>query len=113
MIWATLCRLQLFPASSPIAFTRRFFFRTRDILLAAFARSSPRVQPRSAGSCSTHKPLPTSMSRRPVLLLAGGDVLVGRVPATIAARPARARWFLVDAKAITDIDVTSAEALHC
>jgi MFS superfamily sulfate permease-like transporter len=30
----------------------------------------------------------------------------------VAASPTPVRWFLVDAQAITDIDITAAEALH-
>jgi len=37
---------------------------------------------------------------------------VGRVRAIIAASSTPVRWFLLDAQAITDVDVTAAEALH-
>jgi SulP family sulfate permease len=35
-----------------------------------------------------------------------------RVRGLIAAAPAPARWFVLDAQAMTDIDVTAADALH-
>jgi SulP family sulfate permease len=47
------------------------------------------------------------------LLFPNAGHFVGRVRAIIAASPTPVRWFLLDAQAITDIDVTAAEALHC
>ena len=46
------------------------------------------------------------------LLFSNAGHFVGRVRALIAASPQPVRWFLVDAQAITDIDVTAVEALH-
>ena len=46
------------------------------------------------------------------LLFSNVNHFVGRVRALIAASPQPVRWFLVDAQAITDIDVTAVEALH-
>ncbi len=47
----------------------------------------------------------------PLLFPNAGHFAV-RVRALIAASPTPVRWFLLDAQAITDIDVTAAEALH-
>jgi sulfate permease, SulP family len=46
------------------------------------------------------------------LLFPNAGHFVTRVRAIIAASPTPVRWFLLDAQAITDIDVTAAEALH-
>jgi SulP family sulfate permease len=46
------------------------------------------------------------------LLFPNAGHFVARVRAVIAASPTPVRWFLLDAQAITDIDVTAAEALH-
>jgi SulP family sulfate permease len=46
------------------------------------------------------------------LLFSNAGHFVERVRRLIAASPAPVRWFLLDAQAITDIDVTAAEALH-
>jgi sulfate permease, SulP family len=46
------------------------------------------------------------------LLFPNAGHFVARVRAIIAASPTPIRWFLLDAQAITDIDVTAAEALH-
>jgi len=46
------------------------------------------------------------------LLFSNADHFVERVRRLVAASPAPVRWFLVDAQAITDIDITAAEALR-
>jgi SulP family sulfate permease len=46
------------------------------------------------------------------LLFPNAGHFVARVRALIAASPIPVRWLLLDAQAITDIDVTAAEALH-
>jgi SulP family sulfate permease len=46
------------------------------------------------------------------LLFPNAGHFVTRIRAIIAASPTPIRWFLLDAQAITDIDVTAAEALH-
>lgn len=46
------------------------------------------------------------------LLFPNAAHFVARVRAIIAASPTPVRWFLLDAQAITDIDVTAAEALQ-
>jgi len=46
------------------------------------------------------------------LLFCNVSHFVGRVRQLIAASPTPVRWFLLDAQAITDIDVTAVEALH-
>jgi SulP family sulfate permease len=46
------------------------------------------------------------------LLFSNAGHFVQRVRELIAANPAPVRWFLLDAQAITDIDVTATEALH-
>lgn len=46
------------------------------------------------------------------LLFSNASHFVERVRQLIAASPAPVRWFLVDAQAITDIDITAAEALR-
>ena len=46
------------------------------------------------------------------LLFCNADHFVGRVRQLVAASPTPVRWFLVDAQAITDIDITAAEALR-
>jgi SulP family sulfate permease len=46
------------------------------------------------------------------LLFPNAGHFVARVRAIIAASSTPVRWFLLDAQAITDIDVTAAEALH-
>jgi SulP family sulfate permease len=46
------------------------------------------------------------------LLFPNAGHFVARVRAIIAASPTPVRWLLLDAQAITDIDVTAAEALH-
>jgi sulfate permease, SulP family len=46
------------------------------------------------------------------LLFPNAAHFVARVRSIIAASPTPVRWFLLDAQAITDIDVTAAEALH-
>jgi SulP family sulfate permease len=46
------------------------------------------------------------------LLFSNAGHFVERVRELIAASPTPVRWFLLDAQAITDIDVTAAEALH-
>jgi len=46
------------------------------------------------------------------LLFPNADHFVARVRAIIATSSTPVRWFLLDAQAITDIDVTAAEALH-
>ena len=45
------------------------------------------------------------------LFFANADYFIGRVNELIAASPEPVRWFLVDLQAVTDIDVTAAEAL--
>jgi sulfate permease, SulP family len=45
------------------------------------------------------------------LFFANADHFVERVRELIAASPSQVRWFLVDAQAISDIDVTGADAL--
>ncbi|MEI7941082.1 MAG: SulP family inorganic anion transporter, partial [Verrucomicrobiota bacterium] len=46
------------------------------------------------------------------LLFSNASHFVERVRGFIAASPVPVRWFLVDAQAITDIDITAAEALR-
>jgi SulP family sulfate permease len=46
------------------------------------------------------------------LLFSNASHFVERVRQVIAASPAPVRWFLLDAQAITDLDVTAVEALH-
>jgi len=46
------------------------------------------------------------------LLFPNAGHFVTRIRALIVASPTPVRWFLLDAQAITDIDVTAAEALH-
>jgi SulP family sulfate permease len=46
------------------------------------------------------------------LLFSNCGYFVERVHKLIASSPGQVRWFLVDAQAITDIDVTAVEALH-
>jgi sulfate permease, SulP family len=46
------------------------------------------------------------------LLFSNAGHFVQRVRELVAASPAPVRWFLVDAQAITDIDITAAEALR-
>ncbi len=46
------------------------------------------------------------------LLFSNAGHLVNRIRQLIAASPEPVRWFLLDAQAITDIDVTAIEALH-
>ncbi len=46
------------------------------------------------------------------LMFSNAGHFVARARQLIAAAPAKVRWFLLDAQAITDIDVTAAEALH-
>ena len=46
------------------------------------------------------------------LLFSNAGHFVERVRQLILASPTPVRWFLLDAQAITDIDVTAAEALH-
>lgn len=46
------------------------------------------------------------------LLFSNASAFVGRVRQLIAASKTPVRWLLLDAQAITDIDVTAAEALH-
>jgi SulP family sulfate permease len=46
------------------------------------------------------------------LLFPNAGHFVARIRTIIAASPTPVRWFLLDAQAITDIDVTAAEALH-
>src|SRR5436853_1493206 len=46
------------------------------------------------------------------LLFSNAGHFVQRVRQLVAASPNPVRWFLLDAQAITDIDVTAAEALH-
>ncbi len=46
------------------------------------------------------------------LLFSNTGHFVDRVRKLIAASPTPVKWFLLDAQAITDIDVTAAEALH-
>jgi SulP family sulfate permease len=46
------------------------------------------------------------------LLFSNASYFVERVRHLIAVSPTPVRWFLLDAQAITDIDVTAAEALH-
>ena len=46
------------------------------------------------------------------LLFSNASHFVARVRQLVAAGPAPVRWFLVDAQAITDIDITAAEALR-
>jgi SulP family sulfate permease len=46
------------------------------------------------------------------LLFPNAAHFVTRIRVIIAASPTPVRWFLLDAQAITDIDVTAAEALH-
>ena len=46
------------------------------------------------------------------LLFSNAGAFVQRVRHLIALSPSPVRWFLLDAQAVTDIDVTAAEALH-
>jgi sulfate permease, SulP family len=46
------------------------------------------------------------------LLFSNANHFVARVRQLVAASPTPVRWFLVDAQAITDIDITAAEALR-
>jgi SulP family sulfate permease len=46
------------------------------------------------------------------LLFSNAGHFVDRVRQLVAASPKPLRWFLLDAQAITDIDVTAVEALH-
>jgi SulP family sulfate permease len=46
------------------------------------------------------------------LLFSNCGHFTARVRGLIAAAPAPARWFVLDAQAMTDIDVTAADALH-
>jgi len=46
------------------------------------------------------------------LLFSNASYFCHRVRELIAASPTPVRWFLLDAQAITDVDVTAAEALH-
>jgi sulfate permease, SulP family len=46
------------------------------------------------------------------LLFSNAGHFVARVRALVAASPVPVRWFLVDAQAITDIDITASEALR-
>jgi SulP family sulfate permease len=46
------------------------------------------------------------------LLFCNVGYFVERVHWLIASSPAPVRWFLLDAQAITDIDVTAVESLH-
>jgi SulP family sulfate permease len=46
------------------------------------------------------------------LLFSNASHFVERVRQLVAASPTPVRWFLVDAQAITDIDITAAEALR-
>jgi sulfate permease, SulP family len=46
------------------------------------------------------------------LLFCNVGHFVGRVRQLVAQSPTPVRWFLLDAQAVTDIDVTAAEALH-
>lgn len=46
------------------------------------------------------------------LLFSNASHFVGRVRQLVAASPTPVRWFLVDAQAITDIDITAADALR-
>jgi SulP family sulfate permease len=46
------------------------------------------------------------------LLFSNSGYFAERVHSLIAARPEPIRWFLLDAQAITDIDVTAVEMLH-
>jgi SulP family sulfate permease len=46
------------------------------------------------------------------LLFSNAGYFLERVRQLIASSPAPVRWFLLDAQAITDIDVTAAETLH-
>jgi SulP family sulfate permease len=46
------------------------------------------------------------------LLFSNAGHFVARVREVVAKSPGPVRWFLLDAQAITDIDVTAAEALH-
>jgi SulP family sulfate permease len=45
------------------------------------------------------------------LFFANADHFLGRVRSLIAASPHPVRWFLMDVQAVTDIDVTGADAL--
>jgi len=46
------------------------------------------------------------------LLFSNAEHFVGHVRQLIANSPIPVRWFLIDAQAITDIDVTAAESLR-
>jgi SulP family sulfate permease len=46
------------------------------------------------------------------LLFSNAGHFVARIRGLIAASPQPVRWFVIDAQAITDIDVTAVEALH-
>jgi SulP family sulfate permease len=46
------------------------------------------------------------------LLFSNAGYFVERVRQLVASCPTKVRWFLIDAQAITDIDVTAVEALH-
>ena len=66
------------------------------------------------GDTSTGETIPGFIAFRfyAPLLFSNASHFVERVRQLVAASPTPVRWFLVDAQAITDIDITAAEALR-
>ncbi|MGO8928577.1 MAG: SulP family inorganic anion transporter [Limisphaerales bacterium] len=66
------------------------------------------------GDSSTGETIPGFIAYRfyAPLLFSNASHFVERVRHLVAASPTPVRWFLVDAQAITDIDITAAEALR-
>jgi sulfate permease, SulP family len=66
------------------------------------------------GDGATGKTIPGFIAYRfyAPLLFSNASHFVERVHQLVAASPTPVRWFLVDAQAITDIDITAAEALR-
>ena len=66
------------------------------------------------GAGSTGQTIPGFVAYRfyAPLLFSNANHFVERVRGLVAAGPVPVRWFLVDAQAITDIDITAAEALR-
>jgi SulP family sulfate permease len=66
------------------------------------------------GDSNTGETIPSFIAYRfyAPLLFSNASHFVERVRQLVAASPTPVRWFLVDAQAITDIDITAAEALR-
>jgi SulP family sulfate permease len=66
------------------------------------------------GDTPTGQPIPGILAYRfyAPLLFSNIGHFIDRARRLIAINPTPVRWFLLDAQAITDIDVTAAEALH-